>query len=451
MQTVLWKRIIVLVIIGLALLVPMGMIMGLIGERQNLQREVIREIAGSSTGEQAVTGPVLVIPYLRKVTETRTVKDSMGFESDKEFVRHVWDQLTFLPEKLDISGVLTTFTKNRGIYTARLYTTPLAVAGRFEVPADYRSAAKADVAEWGAARIVIGVADPRGIRNAPVLNLNGGEIGVRSGGDAPGMNSGVYADLGVLAAGAAQRLEFQLNLELTGMQKLWFVPTGKQTQVKIASSWQHPSFYGRYLPEPKGENEAAGFPATWRTSQFSTNIGKSYAECVNASDKCQAFQQNGFGVSLIQPADVYQQLERSAKYAVLFIGLTLIAFFAFELFKQLNIHPIQYLLVGAALAMFYLLLTALSEHLIFAHAYAIASGACVGLIGFYVSYVLQSLWRGGSFAAMLAALYATLYALLKSEDYALVLGTMFLFVVLTVIMFTTRRTNWYRVGEGTHR
>jgi inner membrane protein len=446
LQNSLWKRIIVLLIIGVALMLPMSMIMGLIWERKNLQTGVLREIAASSTGAQSVQGPMLLVPYTRRIIEVSTVKDAKGNDVEKREPRLISETLAFLPESLDINGKLDTFVKKRGIYTARLYTTPLQFKGRFVLPKNYMAEAKEGTITLGKAQFIVGITDARGIKNVPELTIGEQKIPFQAGGTAPGITSGVRADLGVLPDSTAHSLDFNFNLELQGMESLWFVPTGKNTVVNIDSNWAHPSFYGRYLPDLKGASDTAGFPARWRVSDFSTNINKAYNDCMSTSDKCSAFQQNGFGVSLIQPADLYQQLERSAKYAVLFIGLTLIAFFAFEVFKRLSIHPIQYLLVGGALAMFYLLLTSLSEHLEFAHAYGIAAGACAGLIAFYVSFVLRSLLRGAIFGLMLGGLYGALFILLRSEDHALVLGSVLLFSVLAAIMISTRRVDWYALS-----
>lgn len=448
MQNSLWKRIIILVLIGVALLVPMSMIMGLISERQNAQRGVIQEIAHSSTGEQSVTGPVLIASYTCTVTDTYVWKNLSGKDVERKEKRVVTEHVKLLPDKLEIVGQLDTFTKRRGIYTARLYKTPLEFKGRFLLPQQPCLDAKSEFSAWGKAVMTVGVSDPRGIKNSPQLTIAESNILLQPGADTPGFATGLQATFQIGDSTAASGLAFRFMIELQGMERLWIVPTGNVTEVNLDSNWAHPSFYGRYLPEPKTEGETSAFPAKWRTSHFSTNIAKAYMDCVGAQEKCVTFQQNGFGVSLIQPVDVYQQLERSVKYAILFIGLTLIAFFFYEIFKRFAIHPIQYLLVGGALAMFYLLLTSLSEHIDFALAYVIAAGSCVGLIAFYVSYVLKS-WRHGlSFGGTLGALYGALYVLLRSEDHALILGTLLLFGVLAAIMIGTRRVDWYALAGG---
>ena len=451
MKYAIWKRIALVVLVGVGLMIPMTMIMGLIAERQNAQRGVLSDIAQSSTGEQSIMGPVLVVSYKRKVIHTQIVKDDKGVEKEKKTEQIHDETLAFLPESLDIAGDVRTFEKRRGIYTARLYTAPLKIKGRFVVPKVYQTQGGAGAFDFSNARLAIGIADPRGIKNSPALQLGEHKVAFVSGANAPGMAAGMHADLGMLADNQTNTIDFAFDLDLQGMERLFFVPTGKSTQVSLISNWPHPSFYGRHLPEPKvaGEaNQTDGFSAKWRTSHFSTNMAVLYDECVSSPAKCASLSNNGFGVSLIQPANVYQQLERSAKYGFLFVGLTLIAFFLYEVLKRLAIHPIQYGLVGIALAMFYLLLTSLSEHISFDIAYAIASAACIGLLTFYVSYVLQSAMRGMSFGALLGALYGALYVLLRSEDHSLLLGSGLLFALLAAVMVGTRKVDWYRVGEG---
>lgn len=451
MRFALAKRIVLVLLIGIGLMIPMTMILGLIAERQNAQRGVLQDIAQSSTGEQSILGPVLVVPYKRRVIQTQIVKDERGVDREKKIEQIIDETLALLPEALNIDGGVDTFEKRRGIYTARLYTAPLKFKGRFVVPKGFYAQAGEGAFDFGGARLAIGIADPRGIKNSPELQLGEQKVAFASGANAPGMSAGIHADLGALPDKQAMSLDFAFDLELQGMERLWFVPTGKTTQVGLKSNWPHPSFYGRYLPEPRAAGEAPaaqGFAANWRTSHFSTNLASLYDDCVASANKCAAVSANGFGVSLVQPANVYQQLERSAKYGFLFIGLTLIAFFLYEVLKRLAIHPVQYGLVGIALAMFYLLLTSLSEHIRFDVAYGIASAACIGLLTFYVSYVLQSFKRGLGFGGLLATLYGALYVLLRSEDHALLLGSVLLFALLAAVMVGTRKVDWYRVGEG---
>jgi inner membrane protein len=241
---------------------------------------------------------------------------------------------------------------------------------------------------------------------------------------------------------APESVAFEAKLPLKGLQRIDFVPTGRESVVVLKSTWPHPSFYGRYLPRHEtGEN---GFSAEWRTSYFATNLNQLYAQCGRA---CAAFDAVAHGVELFRPVDVYQQLERSTKYGFLFIGLTFLVFFLFEVLRRLPIHPVQYGLVGFALATFFLLLLSLAEHIAFGLAYAVASLASIALIAVYVSSVLRSLVRGAVLGAMLTGLYAMLYLLLQSEDQALLFGSVGIFAVLATVMLATRHVDWYALSE----
>jgi inner membrane protein len=222
---------------------------------------------------------------------------------------------------------------------------------------------------------------------------------------------------------------------------------GRDSRVELSSDWPHPSFIGEYLPSSR-EVSASGFKAHWQTSFFATNLEEALRDCVR-EDSCNALSARNFGVNFIDPVDQYLKTERAIKYALLFIGLTFAVFFLFEVLKRMAVHPVQYALVGMSLALFYLLLLSLSEHLSFATAYTISATACVALIGFYVSYVLHSAARGAGFAGLLALLYAMLFGLLGAEDYALLMGSVLVFGVLAGVMVLTRKLDWYGVGKTT--
>jgi inner membrane protein len=240
-------------------------------------------------------------------------------------------------------------------------------------------------------------------------------------------------------------LNYAFDLSLQGTGQLHVLPMGRSTTVSMAANWPHPSFDGNYLPSSR-KVDAGGFSARWQTSFFSTNLEDALTQCV-VNEQCNDFNGRAFGVSFVDPVDQYLKSERAIKYALLFIALTFAGFFLFEVLKGLSVHPIQYGLVGVALAFFYLLLLSLSEHLGFAKAYALSAGGCVLLIGFYLCHVLHSVFRGMGFALGLALLYGMLYGLLTAEDYALLMGSLLLFGLLGVFMVLTRRLDWYRVGQ----
>jgi len=241
----------------------------------------------------------------------------------------------------------------------------------------------------------------------------------------------------------AKRYSYQMQLKLQGTSDFQITPVGRTTQVTLASDWLNPSFAGEYLPS-EHDISSQGFHAMWNSTFFSTNLSEALSNCT-VSGNCVEFNNRHFGVSLIDPVDQYLKTDRAIKYALLFIALTFAGFFLFEVIKQLAVHPIQYGLVGLSLALFYLLLVSLSEHIKFGLAFIISSVACVGLIGFYVAHVLKSALRGVGFAAALGSLYALLYGLMSAEDYSLLMGSILVFGLLSAVMILTRNINWFSV------
>jgi inner membrane protein len=236
-------------------------------------------------------------------------------------------------------------------------------------------------------------------------------------------------------------VEFAIDINLAGTEQLSIAPIGDSNHVELTSTWRSPLFAGQFLPRTRDVN-ANGFTAAWDVSSLATgNQTRLQTKPIEPIDL--------MTVSLLTPIDAYKLSDRATKYGILFVVLTFGGFFLFEMMKELPIHPIQYLLVGFALAIFFLLLISFSEHIAFAQAYLISSAACIGLLTFYLSNVLRSPARGMGFGAMLTTLYAAVYGLLISEDNALILGSLLLFAVLAAVMVVTRKMDWYRTGMQT--
>ncbi len=428
----------------LLLMIPVSMINGIIGERKSSQENVLAEIASSSSGSQKLVGPVLVVPYVKTLIES---KEDPYTKARSESKKQERGQLYFLPAVFSVDGVLKTERRKRGIYEARLYQADNSISGKFDIPAGYGiSEREIDSFQFENPYIAIGVKDIRGIQNALKLKVNEDIIDMEAGSRSKILGDGVHATLAQIQPGQKQVLHFSLALVLQGAESLSLVPIGRESTVKLAADWPHPSFIGNFLPSDRQIDEK-GFSAQWRASYFSSNIAELFDQCAQEND-CKDFNQRSFGVNLIEPVDQYVKSDRATKYALLFISLTFAGFFLFEVLKRLAIHPVQYGLVGLALAIFYLLLLSLSEHIAFELAYLISSCACVALIGFYVCYVLQSLRRGLLFTSLLAGLYTLLYSLLSAEDYALLMGALLLFGLLGVFMVFTRKLDWYSIGKA---
>lgn len=442
-----WKAM-VIALLGIVLLVPLMMVQGLIAERAGLKESVVRGVAQSAAEVQRITLPVIVVPYTRTWIESTERSDEHGASKTTRTERSETATLAFLPEALAVSARPAIDHKYRGLYRVLTYAAPLKISGKFALPA-YAAQAPAPAAGrivWGVPTLALGISDPRGIRNSPRLTWNDAQLPFEPGAsERSRLGNGIAARLETVDGRAPLVAEFSLTLALNGMERLSFIPTGRETSVDLAAPWGHPSFFGKF--SPTAQINPGDFSAQWKTSFYSTNAREAYAECV-AGGKCARFEANEFGVAFITPFDLYQQLERAAKYGLLFVGLTFGTFFMFEVLGARAVHPVQYGLVGLALALFFVLLVAFSEHIGFSPAYGLAAGACIALIVAYTSMALASRWRAAGLGAGLAALYGVLYLLLRSEDYALLMGSVFLFVLLAALMLGTRRLDWYALARG---
>ena len=449
----LWLRVLLVLGMTLAILVPLTMIRGTIHERQTYRAQAVADIARSYAGAQAFAGPVLVVPYTETVEAEEIDKSNVVRKVTRERSLH-W---TYFPTTLDVRGPLAPSTRKRGLHAVRVYEWQARATARFDaaIPDD---AAAGSTRRIGQPWLSYGFADVRGLLATPRLRVNGVAANVAEGlGSRDG--AGLHGRLAAPLAGQALALNTTLDFTLGGTESLAMVPLGKVNTFAIRSSWRHPRFGGSFLPRVR-EVGSAGFDASWQVASVATSAQRQYLQgrllpTMNAAggqggrddgDVIGAAGIEAVGLSLVDPVNIYSQADRASKYGLLFVLLTFVGFFGFELIKQLPIHPIQYGLVGLSLAIFFLLLVSLSEHTEFVWSYLIASAACIGLIGFYVSAVLRSAARGIGFAAMLATLYGALYGLLVSEDNALVMGAGLLFLVLAAIMVVTRRVDWYQIA-----
>jgi inner membrane protein len=416
----------------LVLLVPLLAVRAMVAERESRQMAAEAEIIRSRGGEQAIGGPVLTIPFVVRTKD------------DKGRVIESVDRLHVLPDTLAVNGTVEAERRRRGIYEAVTYDTTLRVTGSFTVPevAAWR-VASADVL-WSEAILSVELPDQRGLKERVELAWGRATSAFRSGRPSIGMFSGCIEasvpGLADLAPGA--RVPFSFDLALSGGGSLSFLPLGDETTVKIASAWPGPSFSGAFLPSERTVS-AGGFTAAWKVPSMARPFPQAWR---GAEIESAVLLGSSFGASLMAPVDVYQKVTRSVKYGALFLLLPFLVFFLFEVLGGLRVHPLQYLLVGLAECLFYLLLLSLAEHLPFVAAYLAATGAATLMVALYASAVLRSWRRGILLAPALAAAYGFLYATLQSEDYALLIGAVGLFAILGLVMALTRRVDWYRVG-----
>lgn len=422
------------------ILIALLLVGQVISSRESYRREAVESISASYAGAQRLTGPVLVQPY-RQTLPHETV-DSKGVKQT-EMVTADGSYMVF-PDRLSVTGAATPQMRRHGLYQVPVYEFTGNVASHFTIP---QPPVKGKV-ELGLPYLAFAVSDARGIIGSPVLRANGQMYPVIGATASTAESQSVVqapqpfpANLRAVLpelAGLPHELDVTLQLTLGGTEKLELVPLGNVNHFELSSSWKSPLFAGQFLPREKGL-DGAGFHAAWDIPSLATNA----QHALGAPDQ----HVDTVSVSLANLVDPYTLADRAVKYGVLFVLLTFGAFFLFEMLKRMRIHPLQYLLVGFCLAVFFLLLVSFSERIPFGLAYFISAAACIGIITYYLVFVLRSAVYGLSFGGMLATLYAAIYGLLISEDNALLLGSLLLFAVLSVAMIVTRKIDWYARTE----
>ena len=403
-------------------------------------------VSQSWTGEQTVMTALIVIPY--QVDQIITVVDKLT-QNQSQQITKINKQKFIIPDKINITSVITNDIRHKGIYKIPVYTTRLAISGLLG-QASFQKALTTIKSEKGTAGqpyLTTTVSDPRGINSIPTLQWQEQQIPFKPGSQLASYNNGLHAnlpDITTFTGTKANPVNFKFHLELRGMEALSFIPAGKEAEINTRSPWPHPQFIGTFLPVSR-EITKDGYQANWKITSFASNISDKVQQCETGI--CDALYSSHFGVKHIEAVDIYLQSERSVKYGMLFIGLIFISFFIFELLMKLPIHPIQYSLVGFAIAVFYLLLISLSEHINFLVSYSIASLCCTGLLLSYLRYVLGGYKQAFAFSALLLLLYGVLYIIISAEDLALLMGAFITFISLAIVMFATRNINWYEIGE----
>lgn len=420
-------------VLTLLLLIPSVWIQFLIEERQQRQDEVTGEISDKWAGKQLLEGPVLLLPYKTMVTRS----DTSGAVTYKEVVSNIY----ILPETLEITGTAATETLHRGIYDAAVYNADIRVRGTFSALDLKKPGIDPEGILWDQARVVIGLSDLKGLKNNPVIRLGTKAYQVEPDFTSLKLFSHNLIILPDLSASRNTALDFGFDLDLRGSDQLSFLPLGKTTTVKLKSEWNNPSFTGRYLPEER-EVLPTGFTAAWKMPYFNRPFPQQWTgenTALNAEEKAASF-----GVEFLLPVDQYQKTMRSAKYAVLIILLTFAALFFSEFLGNSKVHLFQYLLIGAAMIIYYILLLSFSEHIGFNTAYLIASAATVALTGSFIAAVLKRRKLTVILTAILSTFYIFIFVLIQLQDLALLFGSIGLFLIVAVMMYFSARMDWSR-------
>lgn len=428
----------------LILLIPGAWIESIIYERQQRADEAIDEVSSKWSTSQTVSGPILVVPFTKREVIDRG-KDGV------EIHEHV-EKAFFLPEQLTIDGTVAPEKLNRGIFDVVVYTTNLSMKSEFSFPGFKALNIDEKDVIWNDAYLAFGITDLRGISQNPTFKAGDSVLTAE-----PSSNLGMttskavddystnYSNSGIVArlnwkSKEDFRKNIAIDLSLKGSKSLYFVPAGKTTKANLSGSWKDPSFDGNFIPSDRTVTED-GFTATWDVLHFNRPFAQQWVE------SGQHLSGSEFGVKLLVPVDQYQKSIRTAKYGALVILLTFIALFLVEITQKIRIHPFQYILIGAALTIYYTLLLSISEHLGYNHAYLIASGATVLLVALYSSTFFKSPKLIVIFAILLIIFYAFIFVIIQQQDYALLIGSIGLFLIIAVLMYFSRKIKWYKEAE----
>lgn len=419
-------------LLALIMLIPLLNVGSLVGERQSMRHTAATRVAEGWGGPQTIGGFVLAVPARQEVRASDgrvlSVRDST------EIV---------LADELTTTASLSVERRHAGMYEVPVYTSNVTLRGRL-LPDDLRRFAAESGATWspGKAELRLLLADARGLQAINALTVDGQPARLSSS----AARLGQYTVLATPVAFDPDRqtpLEFAVTLRIAGTESFSVLPLARTNTVRISAPWPDPSFTGALLPAKRSIGPQ-GFDASWQV----LDLNRAYGQHWDAGDATMTTRllDSAVGVKLYQPGGVYQQNDRAVKYGLLFIALTFVAFFLFEVLKDLRLHPVQYLLVGAAMTSFYTLLLALSEQVGFGLAYAIAAATVVMIVGGYAMAALRARKAGFALGGVLALVYAVLYGLISAEQYALLIGSVVLVAVIAILMYLTRRIDWYEQG-----
>lgn len=427
----------------LILLLPLSFIKNLIYERMNRQQEVVHEINKKWGKEVLLYGPILKIPY--KTYHKKSIVNQKTKELQTEMIQEI-NYGYFFPETLIINSTINPEEKKRGIYKTAVYNSNINISGKFTKPDFSETDINKEDIIWDKARLIIETSNLKGVNSLVEIKLNKNSYPFTSKYKSKTSNKTYnnYVDLHKLESKLIDKedvpykndIDFSLNININGSKQIRFIPVGKETNINIKSNWKTANFLGEYLPYNSDKILDTGFNAKWKILDINRPFPQqSFNEILDLNNYA-------FGVNFMIPVDEYQKSERSTKYGFLVIGLTFLIFFLIQTMSKINIHPFQYLMIGVALTMFYTLLISISEHSSFFKAYIIAGISVVGLISLYSKSILKGIKFPFFIALSLTILYAFIFIIIQLENYALLVGSVGLFIILASVMYTSRKIDW---------
>lgn len=409
-------------ILILLLLIPLSMVQDLIRERKDTNDSAVDEVSSKWGGPQRIAGPCLVVPAKIRVT-------------DKEKVFETTEYYYFLPEELSLNGELIPEKRHRSIYEVVVYRAQAQISGKFKTPDFSEWKSQDQTILWQDAYLSFGVSDLSGLRENVNVHWNDSVFHFEPGVGKEGIvESGLHAKVSLHGDTA---YNFKFDLILNGSSTLQFAPLGRETKMSLNSSWPHPGFDGAFLPDSPRVDEK-GFSANWKVIHLNRNYPQSWR------GNNQRIEESYFGVNMIVPVDHYQKNTRSAKYGVLIIALTFLVYFFTEMIGKQRVHPFQFVLVGLAVCIFYTLLLAFSEHLGFNTAYLLAAVLVIGAISLYSRSVFKKMSMVYLLGGVLTLIYGFIFVIIQLQDFALLVGSLGLFLVLLIVMYLSQKIKWYK-------
>jgi inner membrane protein len=423
-------KLVLIVVLTIIMAVPLLFIQLALSDRESRAADAVTDVATGWSGAQTVTGPILFVPY--DIT-TKEVVDKKVVTTTNSYTAII------LPKRLDVDAQAATETLWRGIFEVPVYRSAIRMRATFD-PETVRSINfGATHIRWAEATIGVGVSDVRGLIGNVALHHDTGSVAFQPGlADAVADRGGIHAPIDLSNVNGP--LDLDIALSLRGSRELSLAPLGEQTTAQIKSSWPDPSFFGTFLPTER-RVDAKGFEAKWSVPYLARGFGQTFS----GLDSLNRVFSTSFGVRFYQSVDFYQLVQRSLKYAVMFVGLAFLVFFIVELISGKRLHGAQYAMIGAAQVLFYLLLLSFAEHIGFGFAYLLAMGGTIVMTCLYASSVLASRLQAAILFVVLTLLYGLLYIILIQEDYALLVGSLLIFSALGITMFVTRRMDWYQI------
>lgn len=431
-KTSISARMLIVGFILVILLIPLSFVKDLIRERGYRQTEVIQEINQKWGNQVTLYGPIIKIPY-------KTYKEEKVFDpNSKTYIKtleDVFHDAYFFPENLDINAQIDTESLERGIYESVVYTSDIHLRGNFQgFDFSAEEIPEQDIF-WNKATVLMKTSNLKGIRNEISIQLDTSQVNLKPLFDDHSMSTLSSNFLKNIKNDT--ELAFSMDIKINGSERLQFIPVGRETLVNMKSDWHSPSFNGNFLPDDKTKKISKnGFEANWKVLETNRQFGQQFF------DRLPSLSAFSFGTNLIIPVDDYQKTERTSKYGLMIIGLTLLVFLLIQIISKIDIHPFQYLMIGLALVMFYTLLISISEHQNYLKAYLIAGSAVIGLITIYSRTILKNIKFPLLIFSSMTALYAFIFVIIQLENYALLVGSIGLFVILAIIMFASKKIDW---------